>query len=55
MSGFLFSRPSGVPPTPSPADDRVSPLDPVGGGHTRLAREGVGGPISDEGTDTVLL
>jgi hypothetical protein len=38
-----------VPPPPS------RPFGSGGGGTQSLAGEGVGGPNSDEGTDTVLL
>jgi hypothetical protein len=42
--------------TPPPPHTQASVAPSFGsGGITRLAGEGVGGPNSDEGTDTVLL
>jgi hypothetical protein len=52
VSRFLFSRPNWVRPLPHPQAS-VSPLWFGGGGVHSLAGEGVGGPKSDERTDTV--
>jgi hypothetical protein len=52
----LSSRWNWVSPTPSPACECVLPSYGWGGGGSHpLGGEGVGGPNSDEGTDTVLL
>jgi hypothetical protein len=53
VPGFPSSRPNRVRSPPHPQAS-VAPLWFVGGGDT-LAGEGVGGPHSDEGTDTVVL
>jgi hypothetical protein len=52
---FLQSSELGPPPapTPSPASESVPTLWFRGEGTHSLAGEGVGGPYSDEGTDTV--
>ncbi len=43
-------------PSPPPSQASVSPpLDPKGEGQHSLAGEGVGGPNSDEGTDSLVL
>jgi hypothetical protein len=52
VPGFPSSRPNWVRP-PSPAGECCPPLIP-GGTHS-LTGEGVGGPSSDEGTDTVVF
>jgi hypothetical protein len=51
--GLFSSRPNWDSPNPSPAGECVPPFG-SGGTHS-LAGEGVGGPNSDEGTDTVVL
>ncbi len=51
--GFLSSRPNWVRPPPYPQASVAPPL--VTGGTHSLAEEEVGGPNSDEGTDTVVL
>jgi hypothetical protein len=58
--GFFSSRPNWDPPPPAPPHPQESvtiPLwfRPPGGGTHLLAGEGVKGPSSDEGTDTVVL
>jgi hypothetical protein len=54
--GFFSSRANwGPPPTPSPADERLPPLGWRGGRTHLLAGDWVGGPNSNEGTDTVVL
>jgi hypothetical protein len=55
MPGFLSSRSNWVPPIPYPQDG-VAPL-PLGprGETLSLAGEKVGGPNSDDGTDTLVL
>jgi hypothetical protein len=53
---LFSSRPNWDSPTPSPAAECV--LSPFGSGGiygTLTAGEGVGGPNSEEGTDTVVL
>ncbi len=49
-------RPNWVPPPPQPQASAAPPppLDPREETHS-LAGEGVGGPKSDEGTDTLVL
>jgi hypothetical protein len=54
--GFFSSRPNwDLPPIPSPAGEYVPPFGSGGGETHSLTGEGVGGPNSDEGTDTVVL
>ncbi len=50
--GFFSNRPKFGLSTPSPAGECVPPPLVQGRGHTHL-REGVGGPSSNKGTDTV--
>ncbi len=50
--GFFSSRPNWDSPTPSPQASMSLPLWFSGRTYS-LAGEGVGGPNSDEGTDTV--
>ncbi len=53
--GFFSSSPNWDSPTPSPAGECVLPSFGSGGGDTLTGGEGVGGPNSEEGTDTVVL
>ncbi len=53
VPGFLSSRPNGVP-TPLTHKRVLLPLWVQGGIHTHLG-EGVGGPNSDDRTDTLVL
>jgi hypothetical protein len=43
------------PPIPAPAASVAPPLLVQGGATHSLGREGVGGPDSDEGTETLIL
>jgi hypothetical protein len=56
VPGILSSRPNWVPPTPSPTRECCS-SPPFGskGADTLACGRGVGGPDSDEGTDTLVL
>ncbi len=54
VPGFLSSRPNWFSPPPHPQASVAFPFDTGGGTHS-LTGEGVGGPNSDEGTDTVVL
>jgi hypothetical protein len=57
QSARLSLQSSELGPTPPPPHPQASvspPLVPGGGTHS-LAGEGVGGPNSDEGTDTVVF
>ncbi len=53
VPGFFFSLPNWDPLTPSPAGE-CAPFWFRGGTHS-LAGEGVEGPSSDKGIDTVVL
>ncbi len=52
VPGFLSSRPDWVPPHPHLQESDVPPLW-VQGGDTLARGEGMGGPDSDDGTDTL--
>jgi hypothetical protein len=57
--GFFSSRPIWKPPPPPPSPSDAGecvphPFGPGGGGTHSHAGEGIGGPNSDEGTDTVV-
>ncbi len=52
---FFSSRPNRESPTLSTAGECVPPSFGSGGCTHLLAGKGVGGPNSDEGTDTVVL
>jgi hypothetical protein len=54
VPGFLSSRPKLGTPASAAGECGPPPLCFRGGTHS-LAGEGVGGPNSDEGTDTVVL
>jgi hypothetical protein len=57
LPGFLSSCPHWVPPSPQQQTSVAPPLPHwvQGRRHTRLRGGGVGGPNSDEGTDTLVL
>ncbi len=46
---FLFLRPNWLPPPPFPQASAPSPLEPGGGGNTRLWERGLGEPIRTNG------
>ncbi len=55
--GFSSSRPNWDPPPPQPAGEFGSPPPPPwvpGGGTHLLGGQGLGGPNTDEGTDTLV-
>ncbi len=52
---FFSSRPNWDSPTPSPGGECPPPPLVPGEGDTLTAGEGVGGPNSDEETDTLVL
>ncbi len=56
MPGFLSSRPNWVPPLHRPHwSIAPPPFGSKGGGTQSLTGEEVQGPVSDEGTDTLIL
>jgi hypothetical protein len=54
VPGFLSSRPNWVPTPPHQQEIVAPPIGSKGGTHSP-AGKGVGGPNSDDGTDTVVL